>query len=67
MQTTLIHETDISLAQTLENIHIEANEGGPTIGELTNAVGDKGCLMQSTIFATASSHVLSRRWMFTFL
>ena len=42
MQTTLIHETDISLAQTLENIHIEANEGGPTIGELTNAVGDKG-------------------------
>ena len=42
MQTTLIHETDISLAQTLENIHIEANEGGPSIGELTNAVGDKG-------------------------
>lgn len=42
MQTTPIHETDISLAQTLENIHFEANEGGPTIGELTNAVGDKG-------------------------
>jgi len=42
MQTTPIQETDISLAQTLENIHFEANEGGPTIGELTNAVGDKG-------------------------
>ena len=42
MQTTPIHETDISLSQTLEHIHFDANEGGPTIGELTNAVGDKG-------------------------
>ncbi|CAA6678515.1 MULTISPECIES: exopolysaccharide biosynthesis protein [unclassified Lentimonas] len=42
MQTTPTDDTHNSLADTLENIHIEADNGGPSIGELADAVGDKG-------------------------
>ena len=42
MQTTPTHDTHHSLADTLENIHFETKDGGPSIGELADAVGDKG-------------------------
>lgn len=42
MQTTPTPDTHTSLAQTLESIHFETKEGGPSIGELCDAVGDKG-------------------------
>ena len=42
MQTTPTSDTHHSLADTLENIHFETTEGGPSIGELADAVGDKG-------------------------
>lgn len=42
MQTDHTTSTHTSLAETLESIHFETDNGGPTISDLTDAVGDKG-------------------------
>jgi hypothetical protein len=42
MQSTSTNTSHTSLAETLENIHFETDQGGPSIGGLTSAVGDKG-------------------------
>ncbi|MFQ3224387.1 MAG: hypothetical protein ACI8Z5_000635 [Lentimonas sp.] len=42
MQSTSTNAVHSSLADTLENIHLKTEDGGPSIGELADAVGDKG-------------------------
>lgn len=42
MQTNPTSANQLSLAETLEQTLVSQNEQGPSIGELTSAVGDKG-------------------------
>ena len=42
MQTDHTTPTHTSLAETLENALASEHQGGPSIGELTDAVGEKG-------------------------